>query len=93
MRLEGRTALVTGGSRGIGRHCAMPASEGADVAVNYVSRPEPAERSPPRSASSAARRSPCRRRQQLRIGVGDVRKVVEAWATSTSWSTRRDHVG
>ena len=44
MTLEGKTAVVTGGSRGIGRAvCLRLAKMGALVYVNYVSRSEAAE--------------------------------------------------
>lgn len=44
MRLEGKTAIVTGASRGIGREIALVlAKEGANVVVNYSGSKEKAE--------------------------------------------------
>jgi glucose 1-dehydrogenase len=44
MKLKGRNFLVTGGSRGIGRGCAVElAREGANVAINYRSAKKEAE--------------------------------------------------
>jgi glucose 1-dehydrogenase len=44
MKLEGKVALVTGSSQGIGQAIAIRlAAEGADIAINYRSHPEGAE--------------------------------------------------
>lgn len=43
MKLEGRAAIVTGSSRGVGRNVALAyAKEGADVLINYSSSEAPA---------------------------------------------------
>lgn len=44
MSLRGKVALVTGGSRGIGRAISLKlGSEGADIIINYFRRRENAE--------------------------------------------------
>lgn len=77
MKLKGKTAVVTGASRGIGRAIAIElARSGADVVVNYRSHPEEA-REVGREIESANRRAllfPC--------DVGD-RAQVEAMMDKT----------
>ena len=67
MKLEGRKAVVTGASRGIGRAIALAlAEEGADVAVNYVSSEAAGAR-----RSCARSRSAGRRALAVRADVSD----------------------
>ncbi|MEX2285730.1 MAG: SDR family NAD(P)-dependent oxidoreductase [Planctomycetaceae bacterium] len=57
LELAGRTALVTGGAKGIGRACCeLLARAGADVAVNYLSS-EAAARETAESIKAAGRRA------------------------------------
>lgn len=70
MSLIGKTALVTGASRGIGRAVALALAEaGADVAVNYVGREQSAEE------TAAAIRALGRRAVAIRADVSDAAQV------------------
>lgn len=67
------TALVTGGSRGIGRACALAAAErGADVAITYVANSEAAE------ATAEEIRAHGRRAITIQGDVGDPADNVAA---------------
>ncbi len=71
-KLEGKTALVTGGGRGIGRGIAIEfAREGADVAINYRRDREAAE------ATAAEVRGLGRRAVALQADVAE-REAVDA---------------
>jgi glucose 1-dehydrogenase len=77
MRLQGKVALVTGASRGIGRASAIElARQGADVAINYRSHADEAE-----SAAAAARAFG----RRAIVVAGDVadRKADEALVEAT----------
>ncbi|HEY0792860.1 MAG TPA: glucose 1-dehydrogenase [Chthoniobacterales bacterium] len=75
MRLQGKKALVTGSSQGIGQEIALRfASEGADVIINYHSHPETADETVARVKAMG--------RKAVAVGadlgsVGDVQRLVE----------------
>ncbi len=71
-RLSGRTALITGASRGIGRAMAERfAAEGADVAINYASNAAAAE------AVGAAVRAHGRTARLYQANVADADAVAD----------------
>ena len=71
MRVRGRTALVTGSSRGLGRAFALAlAEEGADVAVNYLANKTQAEE------VARAIRATGRRTVVCQADVSDYNQVV-----------------
>jgi|YelNatPaOPRAMG01_1025707.scaffolds.fasta_scaffold00014_19 enoyl-[acyl-carrier protein] reductase III len=74
--LSGKVALVTGGSRGIGRAIALTlAKAGADVAVNYVRHREAAEQ------TAAAIREEGRRALAIRANVAELEDIDQMFQT------------
>lgn len=77
MSLDGEIALVTGGSRGIGRACALAlAGAGAEVIVNYVSNPDRAKAVCDEIAASGGKALP------LKFNVGDPAETKAALDTA-----------
>ena len=85
MSLAGKVAVVTGGSRGIGRAiCLRLAKMGAKVVINYVSRPEAAEET---RAQVEALGGEC---VVVKFDVADTSGVQEAFKQITTESGRID---
>ena len=71
MSLKGKTALITGGSRGIGKAIALKlASEGADVIINYFRRTSQAELTAQEARSKGVRA------HIIKANVGEEEKVA-----------------
>ena len=87
MSLVGKVAVVTGGSRGIGRGiCLRLAEMGAKVVINYVSRPEAAQET---KAQVEALGSEC---VVVKFDVADTGEVQEAFKQITAECGRIDIV-
>ena len=88
MRFEGKTAIVTGGSRGIGRACvARLAAEGAKVALVYHSNQQAAE-ALVAELKAAARRGPRLAGRRPRSCSAPTRSSIHcsrSGGTSTCW--------
>ena len=90
MKLRGKVALVTGGSRGIGAAIAQRlAEDGADVAITYAHSEEAAQSvvavcREKGVRAEALRADAANASCDARIGGGSGER---GWAPSTSWST------
>jgi 3-oxoacyl-[acyl-carrier protein] reductase len=81
MSLQGKVAVVTGGSRGIGRKISERlASMGAKVFINYVSRPDAAQETVDSIKSFGGDA------QVIQFDVADTAQVQEAFKTITDES-------
>jgi len=78
MSLQGKIAVVTGGSRGIGRKISQRlASMGAKVFINYVSRPDAAQETVDTIKTAGGNA------QVIQFDVADTAEVQEAFKTIT----------
>lgn len=83
MKLRGKTAIVTGGGRDIGRGCAIKlAAEGANVAINYFSSSDGADAAVEEIKSSGGNAFALQGDLNAQNGVDTlVAKTVEAFGT------------